>query len=137
MGSSERTRSATWRRPRMRGGGDGMLAIYHSTAGQPPGPPRGRSCGPASVRGGEGLLDGCEVRVHLGVALAELLDALDGAHHRRVVAVAEGASELREAAAEPLPAEVHGHVPRERDALVAILAEELRVRQPKMTADRA
>src|SRR5262245_42215080 len=123
----------------MRGGGDGMTGIYHPSRRGPSGPraeaPFRRSARAVRSGGsGQRLLDGLEVSVDLRVALPELLDALDGAHHRRVVPVAEGAPELGEAATEPLPAEVHRDVPRERDALVAVLAEQLRVRQPEVAA---
>jgi hypothetical protein len=67
----------------------------------------------------------------------ERLDLADGAHDRRVVAVAERAPELGEAALEALLAEVHRHVPRERDALVPVLREEVGAAELEVVADDA
>src|SRR5690606_1994061 len=74
---------------------------------------------------GESTLDGFEVRVDLGISLAQGLDAAHRAHHRRVVAVAEGAPELREARLQTLTAEIHRHLPRKGDRFVAIFAHQI------------
>ena len=52
----------------------------------------------------EALLDGFEVRGDLRIALTQRFDAAHGAHDCGVVAIAEGAPELREAALEALAA---------------------------------
>ena len=67
------------------------------------------------------------MRAHLGVALAQILDATHAAHDGRVIAATEGAADFGEAAPERMLAQVHRHVARERDAAVALLAHELRV----------
>ncbi len=82
-------------------------------------------------------LERLEMRAHLGVGRAEVLDLADRAHHRRVIAVAEGATELGEAALEALLAEIHRDVTRERDALVAILREEVARPELEVVADDA
>src|SRR5262249_17756080 len=69
-----------------------------------------------------------------GILLAKLLHAANGAHHGRVVSVAERAPELGEAATDSLTADVHGHVSREGDALVPILAQQLAARETEVAA---
>src|SRR5690606_1048100 len=91
----------------------------------------------ALFAGGETPLDGLEVGVHLGIPLPQRLDPTHGAHHGGVIAVAEGAPQLREAGADPLTTQVHRHLPRERHALVPILAEELGVGEAEVIADGA
>jgi hypothetical protein len=61
------------------------------------------------------------VRADLRVDVALGLDLAHRAHHGRVIAVAEGAPELGEAALEALLAEVHRDVAREGHRLVAVL----------------
>src|SRR5690606_9213023 len=78
---------------------------------------------------GQPLFDRLQVCLHLGILLPQRLDAPDRAHHRGVIAVAEGSAELGEAALEALAAQVHRDLTREGDALVAILAQELAVRE--------
>src|SRR5690349_600732 len=77
------------------------------------------------VGGCELSFDGLEMRSHLGIAVLLALDLADGAHYGGVIAVAEGTPELGEAALEARLAQVHGDVPRERDALVTILGEQI------------
>ena len=67
-------------------------------------------------------LERFEVGADLGVGDPEGLDLAHGAHDRRVVAVAEGAPELGEAALQALLAQVHRHVAGEGHALVPVLA---------------
>src|SRR4051794_20013207 len=67
----------------------------------------------ASVAGGAELaLEGLEMRTYLGIARTKRLDLAHRAHDRGVIAVAEGATELGEAALQALLAEVHRDVTR-------------------------
>src|SRR5690349_13932936 len=60
-------------------------------------------------------LDGFDLLADRRVGVEERADLADGGHDRGVVLPAEAIAELREAGAEPLPAEVHGHHAREAD----------------------
>src|SRR5690606_32815917 len=82
-------------------------------------------CGrrPLLFGGCEALFDRFEVCVDLRVFGTKRFDATHRAHDRRVIAVAEGPPKLWKAALQPLPTEVHRHLTREGDALVAIFAQ--------------
>ena len=101
-------------------------------------------CSPPALGAGAVLLgraqlalDGLDVGAHLGVGGAQVLDLAHAADDGRVIAVAERAAELGEAALEALLAQVHGHVPRERDALVPVLRQQVGGAQLEVVADHA
>src|SRR6476620_8879022 len=111
-------RSATWRIPRVGGGG----------AAIPPTIPASLLSGfrlRGLVRGRQLSLDRLEVGANLGIAIPLTFDLPHCAHHRRVVAVAESSTQLGKAALEPRLAEVHRHVSGERHALVTILGKKI------------
>src|SRR5881296_1867267 len=80
---------------------------------------------PKSVRSAQLAFERIEMRAHLGIFLAKVLDLANRAHHGRVIPIAKRAPELREGALQALLAQVHRHMTGERDALVAILRDEI------------
>src|SRR5580704_8981434 len=89
------------------------------------------------IHAAELALEDLEVGANLGIARPEGLDLPHRADDRRVIPVAERATELGEAALEPLLAQVHGDVSREGDALVTILRQEIHRAQLEVVADDA
>src|SRR6185437_14475860 len=120
-----RTKSAMWRMPLV-GGGPELTGLSSSSL---------QASELALLQASELALERLDVRPHLRIAAAQNLDLPHGADDRRVVAVPEGPTELREAALQALLAQVHGDVPCEGHALVAILRQEVRRAELEVVAD--